>query len=63
MNIVFESENTWVLQQQDRYSVFIKTITHSESTEHYELTNDGLSIAIARAKYLNSRKQNEETRT
>ena len=58
-DIVHESGSAWVLRDHARncYTVFLAGITHSTSDSAYELTEDGLSIAVARADYLARRGQ------
>jgi len=51
-DIVYDLGSAWVGKQKDAYVVFITGITHSTSDSAYALTEDGLSIAVARAKYL-----------
>ena len=52
-NIVFELGMTWVYRESKSYTVYINNLTHATSDSSYSLTNDGLSIAIERCKYLN----------
>jgi len=54
-DIMFETSTHWVGRQRGRYVVFEVHATHSVSDSAYALTPDGLSIAIARAKYLSQR--------
>lgn len=56
-DIAHENGTAWVLTDTKRqcYTVFIAGITHSTSDSAYPLTDDGLSIAIARADYLAAR--------
>ena len=51
-DIVYDLGSVWVGKQKNGYVVFITGITHSTSDSAYALTEDGLSIAVARAKYL-----------
>lgn len=53
-DIAYENGNAWVLtdKKKQQYTVFISGVTHSESDSAYPLTDDGLSIAKARADYL-----------
>lgn len=55
-DIKFESGKYWVLDNKDSYAVMVTGITHSISDSFYKRDPDGLSIAIARCKYLNKRK-------
>lgn len=59
-DIVFESGNgiSWVLKERDCYTVMVNKNTHSVSDSSYPKTEDGLSIAVIRAKYLDKRKTN-----
>lgn len=52
-DIILELEHCFVLKLKDSYGVFVNNLTHSISDSFYKLNADGLSIAIARAKYLN----------
>lgn len=52
-DIILELEHCFVLKLKDSYGVFANNLTHSVSDSFYRLNADGLSIAIARAKYLN----------
>ena len=56
-NIVFELPNFWVLgdKKKKAYHVMKVGISVSESDSSYAMNDDGLSIAIARAKYLQKR--------
>lgn len=51
-DIVYETPKSWVLKEKDKYIVYKIGITHSVSDSAYKLDSDGLSIAIARANYL-----------
>lgn len=61
-DIIFETtcQGFWVGDLKDSYAVFIDKGTHSESDSHYRRNADGLSIAIARAKYLSKRKESKK---
>jgi len=56
-DIMHENGNYWVCRdkKQEMYIVFKSGITHSVSDSAYPLTEDGLSIAIARCDYLAKR--------
>ncbi len=56
-DIKYKNGKYFVLKdkQQSAYFVMKGGITHSESDSAYSLNEDGLSIAIARCKYLASR--------
>lgn len=56
-DIIYETAKAWVHRDVKRncYTVFIIGVTHSTSDSAYELTNDGLTLAIARARYLTDR--------
>lgn len=54
-DIMFESGSYWVCRDKSAYVVFKNGATHSTSDSAYAKTDDGLSIAIARAKYLAKR--------
>ena len=62
-DIAHETASTWVLKntKQGCYTVFVIGMTCSTSDSAYPLTDDGLSIAVARANYL--AKRIEEKRT
>lgn len=51
--IVYEGRFAWVCRERDRYTVYRIGATHSVSDSAYPKTDDGLTIALARAKYLN----------
>ena len=61
-DIVYEKGQYWVYRdnQKKQYTVFETGITHSTSDSAYALDEDGLSIAKARADYLEKRKQARE---
>lgn len=52
-DIVYEGRSAWVCRERDRYTVYRSGSTHSVGDSSYPKTDDGLSIALARAKYLN----------
>lgn len=54
-DIIHENGNVWVMRGKDAYYVMVNNITHSESESAYPLTDDGLSIAIARCNWCASR--------
>jgi len=54
-DIMHESGKFWVLKDTDCYHVMQNGVTHSTSDSSYELSDDGLSIAIARCNYLAKR--------
>lgn len=58
--IVYEIGKYWVFddKKNKRYTVFKSGINASESDSSYARTDDGLSIAKARADYLNKRSAN-----
>lgn len=53
-DIMHENGNYWVCRdkRQKMYIVFKTSVTHSVSDSAYPLTEDGLSIAIARCNYM-----------
>lgn len=51
-DIKYEQGDFWVGDTKDSYTVFKTGITHSTSDSSYRHDADGLSIAIARCKYL-----------
>lgn len=55
MKIIFESGEYWVGDTGKDYTVFKTGVTHSTSDSSYRRDKDGLSIAIARCKYLAKR--------
>ena len=59
-DISYERPKAWVLDDKKRncYTVFLVGCTHSTSDSSYARDEDGLSIAKARADYLD-RKQHE----
>lgn len=50
-DIVCQFGSVWVAKTQAGYTVFVDGITHSVSDATYELSADGLSIAIASCRY------------
>lgn len=56
-NILFETPTHWVgrNKREKAVTVYIVGNTHSKPDSSYPDTDDGLSIAIARCKYLNKR--------
>lgn len=56
-DIVHECGDFWVHRDQthDRYTVYRAGSTHSESDSSYPFTPDGMSLAVARANYLDRR--------
>lgn len=56
-DIEYVNGSHWVgrTRKPDSYTVYRTGATHSTPESSYALTPDGLSIAIARAKYLASR--------
>ncbi|EJV1664328.1 TPA: hypothetical protein SMO99_003009 [Proteus mirabilis] len=59
-DIVHENGKFWVLRDKGAYSVMKSGVTHSEGDSSYALTEDGLSIAIARCDYLAGRAETTE---
>lgn len=53
---MYENGPCWVGRTRDSYTVFRSGVTHSTSDSAYKKTPDGLSIAIARCKYLAKQK-------
>jgi hypothetical protein len=53
--ILLDLGSHWVCDNRTDYTVYITGITHSTSDSSYPKTEDGLSIAIARCKYLKSK--------
>jgi hypothetical protein len=51
-DIMLEFGAYWVLKTKQAYTVLKAGLTHSKPDSSYALNPDGLSIAIARAKYL-----------
>lgn len=56
-DIVYEAGPYWVARDRDYncYTVYKTGVTHSKADCGFPLDNDGLSLAICRAKYLASR--------
>lgn len=54
-DIVYESSACWVHKDKSAYKVYRVGITHSTSDSAYKKNADGLSIAIARCKYIEKR--------
>lgn len=50
--ILWQQGKVWVLDAKTSYDVMVDGITHAISDSSYHHNSDGLSIAIARAKYL-----------
>ena len=50
--IIYETGSFYVLKGKVAYYVMQNTSTHSVTDSAYRLNEDGLSIAICRAKYL-----------
>lgn len=59
-DIVFESEHSWVLAERNCYTVLRNTDCYSFTDSSYPKTEDGLSIALARAKYITKRAKERE---
>jgi hypothetical protein len=55
-DIKHEAGRFWVLDHKTGYSVMMAGLTHSTADSTFKRTADGLSLAIARANYLNQRK-------
>jgi len=53
-DLIYENDKAWVFsdKKKKQYTVFKQGLTHSTSDSAYAFNDDGLSIAIARAKYL-----------
>lgn len=56
-DIIFETGTCWVKRDHNAYTVYRTGITHSTSDSAYKKNADGLSIAIARCKYLAKRSE------
>lgn len=56
-DIMFECGNYWVARDREYacHTVYKTGITHSKADCGFPLDDDGLSLAICRAKYLASR--------
>lgn len=50
--IIFEQGKVWILDTKKSYHVQISGAFHSTTDSAYYRNPDGLSIALARAKYL-----------
>jgi len=55
-NIMWEGENYWVYRDNKQYTLYRHGAVCSYADSSYEMTQDGLSIAIMRAKYLDKSK-------
>lgn len=55
-NIVYQIGSVWVGRMPTQYTVYVDGVTAAMADNSYARTDDGLSIAIARAKYLAKRK-------
>ena len=53
--IVFEDGNFWVLKNPNVYTVMQCNLTHSTAKQSFELSEDGLSLAVYYASYLSKR--------
>ena len=51
-DILCEYGKYWVLSEKDKYTVVEMKLTHGISDSSYPKTEDGLTLAIARCKYL-----------
>ncbi len=56
-HIKHENGDFWIADMGDRLTVYESDITHSTADSSYPSTEDGLSLAIARCNYLNSRRK------
>lgn len=58
-DIMYENGPAWVHRDRKRgcYTVYIAGATHSTSDSSYPLTDDGLSLATARADYIAKRRK------
>lgn len=59
-DIILETESGWWVWRDTKgncYTVFMPKGTHSESDSSYPLTDDGLSLALVRCKYMDKRKR------
>jgi hypothetical protein len=56
-DIEYENGRAWVLRDRKKcqFTVFVSGATHSTSDSSYPLTDDGRSIAVARADYIAKR--------
>ena len=57
--IIFETPHCWVSRDRHAYTVWLNGVTCSTSDSAYANNPDGLSLALARCKYLNRRKQGQ----
>lgn len=57
-DIILDLGKYWILDTKDSYAVMKTNITHSESDSFYARNVGGLSIAIARCKFLSGIKLN-----
>lgn len=52
-DIKYDGDGFWVAAvDKKQYTVYKTGLTHSTADSSYPFTNDGLSLAIARCKYL-----------
>jgi len=54
-DILYQRGNFWVCATSSAYHVMRDGVTHSKTDSAYPKTDDGLSVAIARANYLDKR--------
>jgi hypothetical protein len=54
-HIKWEGKRFWVCEDKAAYTVYENGFTHSTPVQSFERNEDGLSIAIAYAKYLDGR--------
>lgn len=54
-DIIFEDGNFWVTKYPNGYTVMQCNITHSTARQNFELSEDGLSLAIYYTTYLSKR--------
>jgi hypothetical protein len=59
-DIKYETKTHWVADLGDSYAVFKIGVTCSASDSFYNHDDDGLSIAVARCKYLSKRVRGEK---
>ena len=52
IDILFQQNNFWVLKKNNAYYVMRDGVTHAVSDSAYSQDEDGLSLAVARCKYL-----------
>ena len=55
-DILYETRAAWIWRDIDRYVVFVKGVSMSESCCSFPRTVDGLSLAICRVDYHNRKK-------